>query len=272
MEKIKTIVDREPVSSDYIAARQEFGNVLKHVSKAKVPVWKSGWFYGPVGMAAVAVTLSVTTFDPASAGTETLSSSYEKAEASSQPLPEIPVVNEAQQDLPEAEPTPAPTLAVVVPIPEEYATREISVPATDLRSVKENQNYSSADEIPLPEVNNVPAPGPNNAPLKTPEASRKATLAHISEYYLGDIPVDKLNLPLECTEDIRIISFTVHYNTVSGTESTSVLGNTIPQKVIDNISRYNLGYMIFFTDIRAVNRDGKLLSLLPMNFTAIGAK
>ena len=64
MKKFKTIVDREYLSSDYIESRQNFGQVLNEVNQLKPPVWKSAWFYGPVGISVLAVVVSIAGVDP----------------------------------------------------------------------------------------------------------------------------------------------------------------------------------------------------------------
>ena len=55
MERIKTILDRKPMSSEYINSKQDFNTVLSGVQKVKTPMYKSGWFYGTVGLATVAI-------------------------------------------------------------------------------------------------------------------------------------------------------------------------------------------------------------------------
>lgn len=55
MEKINTILDRKPINSEYINSKQDFNKVLDGFQQLKPPVWNSGWFYGAVGIAAIAV-------------------------------------------------------------------------------------------------------------------------------------------------------------------------------------------------------------------------
>ena len=61
MEKIKTILDRKPISSEYINSKQDFGTVLNRVENLKTPIWKSTWFYGTVGVATVAIIVAAVT-------------------------------------------------------------------------------------------------------------------------------------------------------------------------------------------------------------------
>jgi len=55
MEKIKTILDREPLSSEYIRSKQDFAKVMNGAKGLSKPYWKTNWFYGVVGVATVAV-------------------------------------------------------------------------------------------------------------------------------------------------------------------------------------------------------------------------
>ncbi len=274
MKKIKTIVDREPVSSDYIASKQDFGHVLKQVNQMSVPVWKSGWFYGPIGMAVVAVTISITTIDPASAGASVETAAF--AETSMASVLPDPVEDHS------ASANPASTKTEQAQNTQETIQVEDRVPQTVNRTEPapvSHQETSAQEEVAtglsasnksIPQAERVAEePAILHQPVST---KRKNTLAHIESYYTGEIPVSALSSALEVNEDIRIVAFNVHYNGVSGTETASVIGNKIPENVIESIRRYNIGYMVFFTDIKGVTSEGKVISLLSMNFIATNSK
>ena len=72
MEKVKILIDREPLSKDYIESKQNFGQVLSQVKQLKPPVWKSPWFYGPVGLAVVALSVTAVNSIPPDDSTKTL--------------------------------------------------------------------------------------------------------------------------------------------------------------------------------------------------------
>ena len=56
-------LDRTPLDSKYVQSKQNFDNVLANYKAIKPPIWKNPWFYGPVGLAsiAIAITLSLNT-------------------------------------------------------------------------------------------------------------------------------------------------------------------------------------------------------------------
>ena len=61
MKRNKINIDRPIVSSEEINKRQDFTTVMKGVKKMKPPLYKNPWFYGPVGLASLALlfTLSI---------------------------------------------------------------------------------------------------------------------------------------------------------------------------------------------------------------------
>jgi hypothetical protein len=256
MKKIKTIVDREPLGSDYIASRQNFDQVVHQASQLSVPTWKSAWFYGPIGMAVIAVTVSVVTIDPASAETHVAHSIPDAAELQSPETDKVVIAQHANEDdksntqTPESESETVPAAQVNTPV------RRAETPAV----------------VPTPEpVAQVETPSVEAAP-STNSSNSRGNYVHIGPHYLGEIPVDALNQPLECNDEIRIIAFNVHFNTLNGTETAPIIGNKIPAKIIEAIKQHNIGYMITFTDIKGKNAEGKVVSLLPMNFIATNLK
>ena len=64
MKRTKTTLDREPMNSEAIRQRQDFDYILKEATAAKVPIWKSIWFYGPVGIAMVTMVVSAVRINP----------------------------------------------------------------------------------------------------------------------------------------------------------------------------------------------------------------
>ena len=59
MKKLKINLDRQPLESKYIESKQNFDQVLNGFKQLKPPIWKNPWFYGPVGVATVALMLTV---------------------------------------------------------------------------------------------------------------------------------------------------------------------------------------------------------------------
>ena len=68
-------------------------------------------------------------------------------------------------------------------------------------------------------------------------------------------------------DEIKIVAFDIHYNVeANSTETASVVGNKIPKRVLDKIKRYNIGYMIFITDVKGVDANGKVYSIDNINY------
>lgn len=59
MKKLKINLDRPPLESKYIESKQNFDHVLNGFKQLKPPIWKNPWFYGPVGIASLALILSI---------------------------------------------------------------------------------------------------------------------------------------------------------------------------------------------------------------------
>ena len=60
MENFKVKLDRPKISSEDIASRQNFDNVLSTFNQAKPPAYKNPWFWGSAGLATVGVTTILT--------------------------------------------------------------------------------------------------------------------------------------------------------------------------------------------------------------------
>lgn len=58
--KTKFNLDRKPLDSSYIQSKQDFDKVINGYRAMKPPIWKNPWFYGPAGLASLALILTVT--------------------------------------------------------------------------------------------------------------------------------------------------------------------------------------------------------------------
>ena len=63
MKENKIKIDRPIVSSEEINSKQNFTKVVEGFRKIKPPLWKNPWFYGPVGLASLALVLTLTTLN-----------------------------------------------------------------------------------------------------------------------------------------------------------------------------------------------------------------
>ena len=185
MEKIKTIVDREPLSSSYIGSKQNFGHVLSQVKNLKPPVWKTFWFYGPVGLSAIAITVSVASINA--------SGNYENDTASiiareDKDGTEMSIREDNVDSPKKAENTLSPTIK-----PSERnsaATKDKANPITVLKQQNNTENTHLEQ---------------NHTEL------RKNMFPHIEGIYTGNITIEKLcsEEGIQCNDEIRIISFSI---------------------------------------------------------------
>jgi hypothetical protein len=58
--KTKFNLGRDKLKSDYIHSQQDYKKVVDGFQNLKPPIWKNPWFYGPVGLASLAVILVTT--------------------------------------------------------------------------------------------------------------------------------------------------------------------------------------------------------------------
>jgi hypothetical protein len=58
--KTKFNLDRKPLESSFINSKQDFDKVIKGYQAMKPPIWKNPWFYGPAGLASLAIILTLT--------------------------------------------------------------------------------------------------------------------------------------------------------------------------------------------------------------------
>lgn len=268
MEKMKTIIDREPLASDYIESRQNFGHVLDQFKTLKPAVWKTPWFYGPVGMAIVAVTISIVSFNSHHLLAE-------ETEVATNVLNEQPSTEITKKDQPES---PKEDQVVSVLKNDESSEEETVAENTDEQPVnetafvpKEDVDYFGKD-LDEESLGNGSIGDGNRNSEAVPEVKvekKKNFLPHIDDFYTGEIPYARLSSGvIECNDEVQIISFKIHYNTPEGTATREVVGNRIPKSVLDQIRRYNIGYMLFITDITGQGTDGKFIKLTSLNFVA----
>jgi len=244
MEKIKTIVDREQLSSNYIGSNQNFGHVLSQTKILKPPIWKTFWFYGPIGLSVFAITISITSINA--------TGNYQKDNSSlittKQNIGTEMSTKEDNVYSPiEPENTLSPSLNSSDPVPETFKT-EITV-----KTIINEQNDS---ENPMDD--------------ETAITVKKSVFPNIEGVYTGKIKTEALcsEKGIRCNDGIRIISFTIQYTAGLQDRLTKVKGNTIPDDVCDTIQNQSGENMIFITEIKGVRDNGELVILTSMNYIA----
>lgn len=90
---------------------------------------------------------------------------------------------------------------------------------------------------------------------------------NIAGVYNGEIDVLQFCDPagIVCTKDLKVIKFTVQYSDGEFDKIETFNGNRIPETICMKIVSKNLNQMIFFTDILAMNIEGKVINLTAFN-------
>jgi len=244
MEKIKTIVDRERLSSNYIGSNQNFGHVLSQVKNLKPPIWKTFWFYGPIGLSAFAITVSITSINA--------TGNYEQDRSSLITSKEkIETEVSTKEDNVYSPIAPENTLS-----PSLNSSDSVSETFKNEITVKTVINEQIDSEIPVES--------------ETVITLKKSVFPNIEGVYTGNIKTEVLcsENGIRCNDGIRVISFTIQYSAGLQDRLTKVKGNTIPNDVCDSIRDQSGDNMIFITEIRGLRDNGELVNLTSMNYIA----
>lgn len=255
MKKIQTIVDREPLSSDYIESKQDFSTVLSQVKQLPTASWKSPWFYGPIGIAVFSVTISIVSLNPSSAKVVEVQPKEKEIAKTIEQVETESATNEVQ---------------VVKENIKEEVTSEIKkeLPVLDQKalietSVKAENNSEKSIALPVEKskekvvvVRSVPE---NN---KYP---------HIEGFFTDEIPADKLfsEYGIQLNSTVKITSFDFNYYNGKSNVVIPINGNKIPLSYQSDINNYNINRMIFITNIKAVDNYNRVFTLPSINFTPI---
>lgn len=260
MEKIKVVLDRERVSSEEIASRQDLNSVLKGAS-TNTPIWKSGWFYGTVGLASVAI-IAVTATWNQSANVEMQQEKVLTASLTDSSV--IPAIEK-----------PTSVVQVVSQVEKEPSVTDNTAETEKVKSSEKKKQPKKVEEN-LKEADNklvesTPVsytafdPKPDHSIAKVNGVVNK--MPNIAGVYYGPISIDKLcsDNQISSSPDIEITSFKINYNTMDGNVVKSVTGDVIPSDICSQLVRWNLNSTVFITEIRGVSTHGEVLMLSSMS-------
>ncbi len=246
MEIKKVNLDRTKLSSAYIQEKQDFNRVLTEVRLTKTPTIKSPWFYGAVGLSSVAVAaMFLTDIDHQTQPNE------KKATQLSEGMK-----TEKEKVV----------LATVLPVQETvsqlgYQKKNSSKhPVPTQVKVKEqkpvNEIVNDATEAPV---------------MDRSEMKHRSEFPTINGLSSGKLTVTSLMSAedIEISEEFRIVSYKVQYFNGSSDLSVQMSGGALPRNIREQITQFNLGQMVFFTEIKGLSADGKLRLLPSMNFKIV---
>jgi hypothetical protein len=246
MEIKKVNLDRTKLTSAYIQDKQDFNKVLKEAKLTKTPTFNSPWFYGAVGLSSVAVaTLFLSDFDK---------------------QPELNEKTTTQLSTQQEEGKERIVLATAMPV------REITSNIADQK--KNSPNHVVSDKKKLNTQKSV-IEIVNDVSKESIE--EKSVVKHRSEFpTINGLSSGKLTVfdflsaeEIEISEEFRIVSYKVQYFNGNTDLSVQMSGAALPKNIREQITQFNLGQMVFFTEIKGLNSDGKLKLLPSMNFKIV---
>ncbi len=258
MKKIKTLVDREPLGSDYIASKQNFESICTQV-KQLTPAWKTPWFYGPIGLATVAVCISVATVHSSS--------------ASEKPVPAKEVLTESVTEVDN-------DVIEVAQNEEHVAEQEILTVPEKVSVPKQNPETKSIAAVNTDKV--IVSPKPTEKvntkivePIDPPTVKRTVAkdnrFPHIAGYFTGEVPVELLFDAdgIQLREGFKIISYDLNFYNGKANVVQSYRGNVIPSDLKEIMRNHNTGNMVFITNIKAIDEIGRIFVLPAINFKLV---
>lgn len=246
MEKIKTILDREPISSDYIASKQDFASVMNGAKGLGKPYWKTNWFAGAVGVTAVAIIVTAVTL--------------------------------TDSEDPVDKPTPQLTAAVSNDTNDEVSQEEIVDQTETLTQASLNEDQTDpSEDTPVQEtqepvtspVQTEPAsitPPPATAARQKPEEVEKPEeigLPNVAGVSGGPISFKDFCDPMgiQVGNGVLIHRYTLQYRSCARDVVVRIAGNRLPQQLCDEIADCGSPIEVTFSNFGAEDRDGNPIKL-----------
>lgn len=253
MNKIKTVLDRERLSSEFIQSKQDFDKVLSDAKVSHPGFWKTSWFFGVVGTASIVLTVTVISLD-------SITTAAPDSASETTSLAMMSVEEPVENHLSEAKTT-------------EFRNSVNSTPSGI--SQVEDESIKASPKVKVDPESSVPAPTANReVDLYSQENNHKprynSMMPHFGTVYTGKISTGELcnGKGLECNEEWAITSFDIQFYKGSESISQSVRGNRIPDNICEmlNQSQHNL---LFITNISAEHRStGQGIKLNSMSLEA----
>lgn len=272
MRKLNTTLDREPMNSEAIRQRQNFNFILKETAAAKIPIWKSIWFYGPVGIAMVTMVVSAVRMNPQNETNDkniTLAKHDVTGWTGTTKLGDLATKTPSELAKVEDDYTAKNSVSGTIP----SASVEVKkATETTVKTDKVDDNTKLKPEV-LAEEKNTSDINRNDqiksAPVISEEVVSKPakTMPNIAGVFSGRISVYQICSigKIECNNGYQIISYDIQYDNGAGSTVDRVSGEEIPQYICANLQRYNVGSPVFITNIIAMNEKGERKKLLSMS-------
>ena len=264
MKKTNTTLDREPMNSQAIRERQNFDFILKETAAAKIPIWKSIWFYGPVGIAMVTMVVSAVRMNPKNETYEentTLSqisiTNTEKSSANTLPVERsYEALTETKSD------SNKENVAQIAQIPKKEIPSSTVTPVIEADPIQVDPDFLIAEQ-------NSKAPEEDLEKVVEPVVVKKIakTMPDIAGVFNGRVSVSQMCSfgIIHCNNGYKVVSYDIQYDNGAGSTVDRVSGDGIPSYICSNLKRYNVGSPVFIANIIALNEKGERKKLLSMS-------
>lgn len=251
MDKIKTVLDRNPIASETIRSKQDFEKVLAGYKMLKPTVWKSTWFYGTAGLATIAIVVAAVLYNP-----EDQTSVKNK----------VPVAQNEKMNVVDNIVLSTTSINNTQPTVNERFESSNVAPKMNVRP----SNRVEKTIVPVAEKTDIPFTE-DVQEIKPPAAAKKPNmLPNIAGYFDGEIPINEFcnQNGILVNDDLAVISFTIQYYNGRESIENTIKGNVIPFDVCENVAKTSLNGMVFITQIKAEHRvSGRITTLNSMNLT-----
>lgn len=243
MEIKKFNLDRKTLSEEDIKSKQNFSKILQLTSKPGI--WKNPWFYGSIGLTSFAAVLLLTTDFETKKQFNVKTSTF-----SNKPKTFISYSH--------------------------VEKAETLKPNRDHNQSKIVQGVKNVAEIEMVKVPNSEIENKNSAITKLPVTTDvnykvKRGIPSIGGVSNGTIKSSVLieSEIIESGFDYKIDSYKVNYFNGYKEVEERLDGNALPILLREKLVEFNVGEIIFFTDIRSVDDVGVTHDLPSMNFKII---
>lgn len=236
MEIKKINLDRKPLTEEQIKAKENFNKVLSGASLSKPGIWKSPWFYGAIGLSSLASFMLLSTdFETKkeyNVKTPTFNNNPIKANNNSHIRQVKPFIGSGKQ-VHSKKNSPNNSLKVEIPVNAIQAvTSEYKEPEQVVPQVKK--------------VNGLPSiAGITNGAIKSSILKNAETIESGFDFKISGYKVNYFNGYKEVEERLE--------------------GNALPNELKEKLVNYNLGDIVFFTELHGIDDIGVHHDLPSMN-------
>ena len=254
MENRKTTLDREPISSEYIKGKQNLNQVLKGHRAMKPPLWKTVWFYGPVGLATAALIVAASNM---------------KNEISSISKDEQPRYNIEKVQLAKTDFFSEATIKVTS---KKKSDNDAILYAAATKSINEEAPVEYGIEPtkflpPIVETTSTENIVVENIPAIPVEKTRnQKTMPNIAGIITGKLNIDDICEAngIACNNGFKVYSYDVQYYNGYGDVIERVRGDKFPPFLCNKLRTFNVNQQVMITNILAKHPDGSIERLISM--------